>query len=287
MSLFEKLKSFTPIESTPHERAEAFYARSVEAARFSREVVIPVLTGILAPNVRESAAILLYCRMHAWGESLAVFDRGVHYQAAASAARSLFELLIDLLLLAADRDGKDVERFISFPDVERYRVAERLVAYRRDHPEFTLVDPAVMEAFVASPGKEEVIDARRLHLWGPDKRGKPQAKHHWSGMDLPRRAKRLGPKYESHYVELYAQLSWHIHAGSVGTAGRSEEDFDNACGMAHAYAQEFFLEAMAVVGKDLRLADAIPGYFTELNRLLHLPGMKLLGTKMDKLHSAP
>lgn len=269
------------LESTPRQRAEAFYARSVEAAQFSREVVIPQIQGLLRPSPRERAAILVFGRMHAWAESLALLDHAKHYQAAAAGARALFELFVDLLLLVADTDGKDIERFLCLPDVEKFRVAEKVARFRQEHSDFDIVDPTHLAAFVAAPGKAAEVDAIRLRLWGPDRKGRPQAKLHWSGLDMAGRTTRLGPRIESHYYELYSQLSWHVHSGPVGTEGRPLEDFDNLCGLAHAYSQEFFLESLATVGKQLRLPDAYPGFFAALNRLREIPGVALLRSQGD------
>lgn len=260
---------------SPYEHAAASYAVSIEAVKFSRERLVPQLHGILAPNPRERAAILLFLRMHSWAESMALFDHAKHYQVSAVGARSLFELLVDLLLLAADKDGKDVDRYLRFPEIEKYRVARQRVSFRQRHAEFDIVDPAPLRAFVEAPGKEAEVKAIRLQLWGPDRNGKPQTKTHWSGLEMPGRVSRLGPKYESYYNELYSQLSWYVHSGSVGTSDRSAEDFDNVLGLAHWYAGAFFLEAMATVGKQLRIADADPNFFKDLNLIRELPGVVL------------
>ena len=101
--LLNTMKRQQPIRSTVQQRAETFFAGSVEAARPSRERLLPLMTGILAPLPCEKSAIHLCGRMHGRAESTALVDRTLHFEVAASGARGLVARLADFLLLVVNR----------------------------------------------------------------------------------------------------------------------------------------------------------------------------------------
>ena len=88
----------------------------------------------------------IFFRTHALACSLTRLNNKVDFNAVAVIARTIFELLLDIKLLAAPKvKQKDLDRFISFPDVDRYRKANRIVDLQKLYPDIrdnSLLDSA-------------------------------------------------------------------------------------------------------------------------------------------------
>lgn len=136
---------------------EAYFQGTDEIRHFVVSVMQPVLRGQLSLNSRETAIVGTYYRITAWLKALGELDSLPHYQAVAAAARSLFELLLDMKLIQSDSTGQMVNRFHAFPDVERYRAASKLVSYC-DSTHNTRIQIANQRQFVDGPSKKDAID---------------------------------------------------------------------------------------------------------------------------------
>jgi hypothetical protein len=170
---------------------ESFYKGTNSIQYFAESVMIPLLNGQQKLNDKENALVGTYYRMYAWLRSLLALNGPVHFQGAASAARSLFELLLDIKLLQTDQTGDLVGRFDAFPEVEKYRSAQKLVSYSDAHPTTTL-DCSRQRSFVDGPSKYSSIEATIVKHWGRTKNGKPNWPDHWSGKNVFDRAHDLG-----------------------------------------------------------------------------------------------
>jgi hypothetical protein len=87
-------------------------------------------------------------------------------------------------ILAADKTDDAATRYNEFPEIERYRRAEQLIAFDAKHPDQIKQDLSVQRAFVADPARQ----ARVTSAIGP-KRKYPD---HWSGMNARDRARHAG-----------------------------------------------------------------------------------------------
>lgn len=155
---------------------------------FGREVMIPQLKALLGPTAQESALCDIYFKMHLFLGSAITMNRLNHFQSVAALTRSLFELFLDMKMLAADKIGDAVKRYNEFPEIERYRRAEQLIAFDTKHPGGIKQDLTVQRGFVSDPARQ----ARVMNEIGP-KRKYPD---HWSGMNArgPRAQRRTrGP----------------------------------------------------------------------------------------------
>jgi hypothetical protein len=148
---------------------------------FSHEVMIPQLKALLGPTSQEVALRDTYFKMYLFLGSAITMNRLDHFQSVAALARSLFELLLDVKLLAADKTGGAVKRYNEFPEIERYRRAEQLIDFDANHPNQIKHDLSVQRAFVADPARQ----TRVTSMIGP-KRKYPE---HWSGMNARARAR--------------------------------------------------------------------------------------------------
>jgi hypothetical protein len=272
MAFDDDLKAIENLDWPLRKKVGAFISGTAAAAQFAEEMMVPVLHGQIGLSPREQAITGTYYRMYSWMKTLATLNDTVHYQAVASAARTLFELLLDLKLLTEDASGEQIKRFLAFPEIEKFRVAKRMTEFREANPPLADVDPTPMRNFLDEPGRAKKIDLLRSEYYGTDKEGKPIRPPHWSGKNVEQRARKAGKQYESWYVELYSWLSWHLHSGSVGYEGLSEDGMHALFGLVHRHAQIFFLEGTVHCAKAMKITKAIDGFFDFIERLERLPG---------------
>jgi hypothetical protein len=237
---------------------DAYFDGTKHMHDFGREVMIPQLKALLGPTAQEIALRDIYFKMHLLLGSAITLNRLDHFQSVAALTRSLFELLLDTKIIAADKTGDAVKRYNEFPEIERYRRAEQLIAFDAAHPGQIKQDLSAQRGFVSDPARQ----ARVASAIGP-KRKYPD---HWSGMNARDRARSTGQ--EAVYVEVYALLSWYVHAGAAGTAGMGEDALESVFGVCHGLIRRMFLDAIEVCAKATKIAELAeyPGWMTRLER---------------------
>lgn len=159
----------TPV--TPRIFANATF-EGVRALRVFHELNLRgVLQGLLAATEREQAVLRLYYRLAAYLASVHRLDRPIHFQSIAAAARSIFELALDLALLDADATTESVDRMAAFTRVERYRVAKRLVDFYANHalpPDFSITE---QRRVCADATETAAVEGLIVQYWGRDRNG--------------------------------------------------------------------------------------------------------------------
>jgi hypothetical protein len=253
------------------QRVEAFYKGTDAIRHFAQEVMIPVLRGQLNLSDHERAVTGTYYRMYLRILSLVALNSRIHFQAAASEARGLFELLLDLKLLEDDRDGSMTARFHAFTEVDRFRVAKEVVDYNDTHPGSSIQDTHERN-LVSKQGKQQAVDLLTAQNWGRTKAGNPHRPKHWSRLTVRARAARLGSDYEELYVKSYPLMSWSVHAGSASYAGLDEDAIESWFGLSHSISQRCFVEATALVARLMRIREAVEGFEDILETLRRTPG---------------
>ena len=263
-------------------RVEAFYKGTNALRDFAETMIIPVIKGQLKLSDRELAAVGTYYRSFAWIQSLVCLNSRIHFQAVAAAARSLYELQLDLRLIVSDSDGDLVQKFHAFVDVERYRSAKNLVDFVDANPSSSL-DIDHQRRLVEIPGKGQAIDDLVEKHWGQTKAGTPNRPSHWSGLDRRSIAKKLGPKYEEKYVDTYSYLSWYSHSGSTGYAGLGVEALESGFGRCHSIAQESFIDSTLALSEVLPLRQGIENLFKIIEDLRLFPGKVIVEEQIKQL----
>lgn len=260
--------------------AEAFFKTTDALTFFSEKVVKPQLDGLLGKSERDLAIVGTYYRMYGWMRSLLAMNERAHFQGAASAARSLFELKLDIELLFADQNGMLVKRYHAFPNAEKFRSASMLVAFAESHRASSIdLDVTTHKRFVDQASHE--IETILLDNWGMSVRKfEKRGLGHWSGMSVKNRARTVDSEQgttsnEQLYLEAYPLLSWYIHSGSTGTAGMGEQAIEALYGWAHSISHESIIRATQLCGKEYRLDLAVNG-FNELLEEARLTGARFL-----------
>lgn len=203
---------------------DAYFDGTKRMHDFGREVMIPQLKALLGPTAQEIALRDIYFKMHLFLGSAITMNRLDHFQSVAALTRSLFELLLDMKIIAADKIGDAVKQYKVFPEIERYRRAEQLLTFDAKHPGQIKQDLSAQRTFVSDLARR----ARVMAAIGVKKRHPD----HWSGMNARDRARHAGQ--ESLYVEVYALLSWYVHAGAAGTAGMGKDALESVFGVCHS-----------------------------------------------------
>jgi hypothetical protein len=235
---------------------DAYFDGTKHMHDFGREVMIPQLKALLGPNPKEIALRDIYFKMHLLLGSAVTMNRLDHFQSVAALTWSLFEVHLDMKILAADKTGDAVKRYNEFPEIERYRRAQQLVAFDAQHPGQIKQDLSAQRAFVSDPARHASVAT----AIGAKKR----YPEHWSGMNARDRARRVGQ--EALYVEVYALLSWYVHAGAAGTAGMGKEALESVFGICHGLIRRVFLDAIEVCAKATKISelDEYRGWMTSL-----------------------
>jgi len=253
---------------------------------FSETHVRGVLQGRLATTERERAALRLYYRLAAYLASVYRLDSPIHFQSIAGAARSVFELALDLALLGSDATTESVERLAAFTRVERYRVAKRLVDFYADHPlprDFNITEQSRL---CADPAETTEVEALIEQYWGQNRNLNWPA--HWSRFrDARARARHIGGHWEERYVRYYSILSWHVHSGAVGVAGLAEDAFDIFVANAHRLIRDSVIDSYRILGSELRLAHALERWPETLEFLTNVSGFTLVDLRLQALGEPP
>jgi hypothetical protein len=255
MTCFPQIVDDQTIRNLPIEkRIAAFFQGTLALSEFADKNVCPVVQATLQKTDHEKALTATYYRMCLFLRALAKLDDGAHFQVAAMAARSIFELLLDLKVLA--EDPTLARKFFDFTWVSRYRKAKQLVDFLQANPN---VDPTQHQhalALVNKPGvKKDRERICRKDGW-VDSKGKPKCPDHWSGKNIATRAKEAGIDYEEIYRSEYFLQSYYVHAGGAGIDSMSHGALGSVFACSHALVQRLFAEATRIMARAFHLFEA-------------------------------
>jgi hypothetical protein len=243
----ELLKS--PVTDLPSKTlVDAWYDGTKYMHDFSREVMLPLLKMLLVPSPQEVAVRDTYYKMSLLLRSVLLMNSLDHFQSVASLTRSVFELWLDLSILAQDAGGDAVRSYNEFPEVERYRVAEQLIRFATTSGQPLKMDISAQRAFHADVQRSQRI----AKIVKAGLKGKRKYPDHWTNRSVRQRAIDVGQ--EVMYVEAYPQLSWYVHAGAAGTAGITRDGFEHVFGFCHSLIQRIFIDATSKCAKATKIS---------------------------------
>jgi len=222
---------------------------------YTQETVHPVMSGMLGLTDREKVILGLYYRSVGFCRTAIELKSVVHQQSLTSAERSIVELYVDMELVHRDAIPDAVTKVIAFGDWQKLKAARRRVAFYTKYPDLdrTPSKATVHRAFIASD--EQRVVQLVAQLWGP--KAKPE---HWSGVNLIERGEKLGKDAEYVVMKDYDRRNFYVHTGLTGILNMSQQHFEQLCMFALTMIGECMLKELTIVGKELKLAQAIPGY---------------------------
>jgi hypothetical protein len=238
------------------EKTKAVFRGTCALSEFAEKQVCPIIMSQVGRSTQEQALWATYCRMSLFLRSLAKLDDSCHFQMAAIAARSVFELLLDLKSLAAD--SSLAQKFFDFTWVSRYHKAKQLANFLSANPAVDATPHLLALALVQKPGVQQNREQLCVQHGWVDAKGKPKWPEHWSGTTIAQRAKAAGIEYEEIYRSEFFIQSYYVHAGGAGIDSMSREALMCAFGIAHALIQRLFAEATGIIADQFHLFAADP-----------------------------
>lgn len=272
---------------TTHELISAYHDGLREAVDFVQSQVIGTLQGQINLSEQEKATMGIFLRVHALACSLVKLNNRIDFNAVASIARTLFELLLDLkMLVSPGLKQQDLDRFFAFSEIDRFRRAERIVELQKKNPDLagrSLLDSATRKVFVDSRAKDQRIEKKVESLWGKNSKGKLKWPDHWSGLSIRDRATNFGPLYEQEYLEVYSLLSSYAHSGSSAYAGLTEEALESVYGISLEYARKLYIESLVICSKVFSLQKGIASFAQVVAFLKSAPKQILIEYGLKKI----
>jgi hypothetical protein len=181
-------------------------------SEFGHAVMEPVLRGQLGLSNRESAIGMTFYRLLAAVRTLSDLRQPYQFQAISSETRLIFELCVDIHLLAGGKVPDGVEKFHGFTRAARFSAAYKTVEFYKRHP--NLEDPGDAEErrkLVETPGRQDTIEALCQMLWGQHR-----APEHWSGLRWSDQMEIVDPTIHEWFVQWSSLHAWLIHGGGAG-----------------------------------------------------------------------
>lgn len=272
---------------TTHELLSSYYDGLKEAVDFVQSRIIGTLNGQLNLSKQEQSVLGIFFRIHALTCSLIRLNHKIDFNAVAIIARTIFELLLDIKMLSATTiRQQDLDRFISFPDVDRFRKASKIVSLQKQHPylaDNSLLNSAKRKEFVEAPGKCDTIKAKVEELWGRNKKGKLIWPDNWSGSSIRKQAEYFGPVYEQEYLEIYSLLSSYTHGGSSAYFGLSGQALESVYGISLEYARKMYIESLIICSEMFNLKKGIEDFAQIVCFLKNAPNNILIAHGLKKL----
>jgi len=275
-------------EFTQHDLVSSYYDGVCVCVDFVQTQIIPILNGQLNLSPKEEAILGIFYRMHALTSSLSRLNNKLDFNATATIARTIFELLLDIKILASPSlTPNELERFRAFAEIERFQKARKLLEFQAQHPGLdsnSYFHGDFRKQFVEAPGKQESVESMVKLLWG-DKKGKPKWPDHWHGSSVRARAKLFGPSYEQEYLEIYSLLSCYVHSGNASYAGFSESTLEAIYGISMNISRKMYIEALLLCAKTFSLSHAVNGFSEVVDFLKNAPKKILIDFELGKFES--
>lgn len=232
--------------------AGRFHGQIISLAQFDSIEIRPHLETKGELSSREFAITSSYLRTLAHARTLATFNNPAHFQTIAMIARAMFELAVDIRLLDAVQDGP--ERYAAFANLERLRVARRVIGFHAGRDAENAPNLDVQKKFVDERAGD--VEDKGRQLW-PNVADLGKLKH-WSASDLRARCVKLGEPFHEIYDSEYAELSWYAHPGVGAISGMDTEAYSYACGKAFAIAGRCYVETLKFMITELKRDAADP-----------------------------
>jgi uncharacterized protein DUF5677 len=205
-----------------------------------------VVGGVLNPSLRESYFTLNYQRAVINIELLLKLTDTKQFQAITMLTRSIFETAVEINLLAIVPD--DAEKIHLFTDLEKFRSARKIIAFKNSHPD-EKVDTQAYEQFIATKGQRLTLEKKQM--WPAGER-----LAHWSLMNMEQRTKFLGGAFDRLYQLYYPLLSWYVHSGITGVTNLKGDTFAHLCGVAYTITIECYVLILESIIDEFRICKA-------------------------------
>jgi hypothetical protein len=224
---------------------------------------LPVFTSQLRLTDRETAIAMTFYRLLGAVHTLSDLREVYHFQAISGQTRLIFELCVDIHLIAKNKIANDIEKFHAFTNAARFSAALKTVEFYQDYPH--LEDPGDAEErrkLVETPGTRDEIEAVCRKLWR-----KHKAPEHWSGLRWSEQLELLDPEIREWYAQWSSLHAWLIHGGGAAIGGLSSRAIRSIEVLCREKVRSLVPEAYRLVAVAMQMHRALPNFFDELHRV--------------------
>ncbi len=275
--------------------AEGCYVSVQIVAKYMENCLNNLIDPVL-PNkqtgYRDDCIKSLYLRVLAWLQTLEKMNHAVCSQGVLSGTRSIFEIVVDLILLHQDKTEQSGLKMYWFSQSERLRSAEQTIEYyaKNNHPLPDHYEPRKsfyeQEAFM--------IKEMRGELW-PDGKGKGKHPNRWTGKTFPDDIQQadlffekqirdhLGESLEEMYRTEYKYDSWFVHSGITSVWNLPPEHYNLTCGRSFLKSSDLGMLCVKIILKDFGLTAHLPNLDSEWARLKELRAQSFFEVRAKRL----
>ncbi len=271
-----KLHSFS---STADERAKGFYAGSKEYCDYITNNIIGILKGIIKPNKRETLLIGLFGRFYGRLRDAVQLNNWIYFESTASATRTMFEILVDMILISKDTSSVSIDKYFEYIDLKKYDYMKKYYEYidakKCSKNEFYYS----AKEYVDNINKSKDVASTIKQVWRAEKLPKT-----WTGNDLATNAENA--ELSEIYRYLYARLCWQTHSGLTHVLGFKQDYFINTYGEAHLNIQAFTMRMLRIFIGEFKLDKAMPNLMKSIETVEQVPAISFIIQDLNKMNQA-
>ncbi len=242
--------------------------------RYMRERTMPLLEGLITPSDRDIRLTALYQRGFLWMQSLEKLSSPQDFQGIVTCNRALFELTIDMILLAEGGSIYTPERMYWWEQSAKLKGAEALVRYYNEIGQTVPGTYSHQVDFIHR--KKSIVEHQRQALW--NRTNHPQR---WTGTsDLSIDAKKadelrsdeVAGNLDSSLLEFYETQMRRMHLSVHGSALAierylSREGFYVIAALGYKWATDLALFCTKLILSDFGFSAHLPELRNEWNQL--------------------
>jgi hypothetical protein len=256
-----------------------------ELVAFAGSKVVPILNSVPPQSENEGIFTGIFLRIYLWMKSLVILNHSSHIQGVAVALRSMFELFLDLKILANDNNGEYYERYIAFNEIEMFNEARKKVEFYESHfPQKG--EKILLQQYISDQARIDRIISNLQRFWPRISISDTKKIHHWHNKDVRGKAADFGTDYEEIYVEFYSRLSSIVHGSGLDFFRKlQKEHFESYYSFCHQTAHKFFIEAIILVAQKMGIDKAWEheGFYKQLKKVEKDNSWKFLLNKIEQI----
>ena len=286
LSTDDLVRSMT-IPHTPPLLAGAFLCLVEACDQFATETVNPLLQSLKGMDQRRTIFAGLHYRIQGFCKTVMLLKNAAHQQSITSAERSVLEHYVDMELLHRNMFKDGIERFTAFIDVQKLKAARRVTKFFADNPNLDTKPSYATPHQDFIKNWESLTESKAEILWGKTKAGKPVLPEHWSQMNLPDRAEKLGKDVELRVVRGYDVRNFAVHTGLAGVVNLEKRHFEMLCALGLQTIGECALEAHKIIGKEFELYKASPDFWDQIHLIDDISTHAVADKKLQSIGEPP
>lgn len=229
--------------------------------KYLQSKIIPYFNKLKITKEAHRATRDLFLRCYLQIQSVTKLTDISDMQCIAYCARSLLELLIDLVLLSQNIIDDSIEKYTKFSKVQKYQMANKITTIKTTE---NLIHPSDISLYKSTIAKKSIIENDVKKYWGITRKGKPKWPDHWTGLDLKSRLNKLKKTYSKYddlidyYTNIYYHCNIFVHSDPTGIHKQPEKMYFYL--VAHLYFNIYFMmiDIIQLVSEYFALNKFIP-----------------------------